>query len=241
MPVNVCSDEIAYASRSCLDRDKLILVLGAPRSGTTWMAKILDSHPRVLYRHEPDTVLKSTRIPKIVHQSEVHAYLERARHYLYQLAGVRTLKSAGSLPVFRKSFRSRAANAVLRAYVYGVRIADKAGFPTQQVRIPDLVDPGYGGPICLVIKSVGSLGRAGLFARALPQSRIILVMRDPFGQIASMIRGYHMSKFERALNTGHLLATEQARRYGLTPGRFQALRPVEQLAWHWAILNEKAI
>ena len=31
-----------------------ILILGAPRSGTTWLAKIIDSHPDVLYRHEPD-------------------------------------------------------------------------------------------------------------------------------------------------------------------------------------------
>ncbi len=34
-----------------------ILVVGAPRSGTTWLAKIIDSHPDVLYRHEPDEVL----------------------------------------------------------------------------------------------------------------------------------------------------------------------------------------
>jgi sulfotransferase family protein len=34
-----------------------ILILGAPRSGTTWLAKIVDSHPDVLYRHEPDATL----------------------------------------------------------------------------------------------------------------------------------------------------------------------------------------
>ena len=34
-----------------------ILIVGAPRSGTTWLAKILDSHPDVLYRHEPDEVV----------------------------------------------------------------------------------------------------------------------------------------------------------------------------------------
>ena len=31
-----------------------ILILGSPRSGTTWLAKIFDSHPDILYRHEPD-------------------------------------------------------------------------------------------------------------------------------------------------------------------------------------------
>jgi hypothetical protein len=28
-----------------------ILTLGAPRSGTTWLAEIIDSHPDVVYRH----------------------------------------------------------------------------------------------------------------------------------------------------------------------------------------------
>jgi len=36
--------------------DRAILVSGSPRSGTTWLAKLLDSHPDVLYRHEPDEV-----------------------------------------------------------------------------------------------------------------------------------------------------------------------------------------
>jgi hypothetical protein len=40
-----------YASR--LVRS-VILVLGSPRAGTTWLAKIIDSHPNILYRHEPD-------------------------------------------------------------------------------------------------------------------------------------------------------------------------------------------
>jgi hypothetical protein len=32
-----------------------ILVFGLPRSGTTWLGKIFDSHPETLYRHEPDS------------------------------------------------------------------------------------------------------------------------------------------------------------------------------------------
>ena len=43
--------------------ERIILILAAPRSGTTWLAKIFDSHPDVLYRHEPDTVLRATDLP----------------------------------------------------------------------------------------------------------------------------------------------------------------------------------
>ena len=32
--------------------DRLVMVLGAPRSGTSWVGKIFDSHPDVLYRRE---------------------------------------------------------------------------------------------------------------------------------------------------------------------------------------------
>ena len=31
-----------------------ILLFGAPRSGTSWLGRILDSHPDTLMRHEPD-------------------------------------------------------------------------------------------------------------------------------------------------------------------------------------------
>jgi hypothetical protein len=37
-----------------------------------------------------------------------------------------------------------------------------------------------------------------------------------------------------------VLSTAQAQQFGLTAERFAALEPVEQWAWHWAILNQKA-
>ena len=33
-----------------------LLLFGLPRSGTTWLGKIFDSHPDTLYWHEPDSV-----------------------------------------------------------------------------------------------------------------------------------------------------------------------------------------
>ena len=42
-----------------------ILVVGLPRSGTTWIGKIFDSHPRTLYLHEPDSAVPMNGIPLI--------------------------------------------------------------------------------------------------------------------------------------------------------------------------------
>jgi hypothetical protein len=41
-----------------------VIILGLPRSGTTWISKILDSHPAVVYRHEPDSVKKLRNVPR---------------------------------------------------------------------------------------------------------------------------------------------------------------------------------
>lgn len=41
----------------------MILILGSPRSGTTWLAAIFDSHEDILYRHEPDIVVRQPLLP----------------------------------------------------------------------------------------------------------------------------------------------------------------------------------
>jgi hypothetical protein len=39
---------------SAATREPPILVVGIPRSGTTWLARTIASHPLVRYVHEPD-------------------------------------------------------------------------------------------------------------------------------------------------------------------------------------------
>ena len=43
--------------------NRVTLVFGLPRSGTTWLGKIFDSHPMTLYRHEPDSVERISGVP----------------------------------------------------------------------------------------------------------------------------------------------------------------------------------
>jgi hypothetical protein len=50
-----------------------VLVLGSPRSGTTWLAKIFDSHPGVLYRHEPDQLTASE--PGLPPEAQIRQWL----------------------------------------------------------------------------------------------------------------------------------------------------------------------
>jgi hypothetical protein len=227
-----------------LPTERIVLVLGAPRSGTSWLAKIFDSHPDVLYRHEPDSVLRAWDLPWMCTRDDVNTYRDDARTYMRRLIDTATLKTAGSLPMFPKRFQSAPARLARVAIVHALRAADLAKASrrlTRSMHIPDFIDPARLPELHVVLKSVSSRGRARLFAEALPGAKIIFILRDPWGQVASMRRGAALGKFEDDLPIAELLETEQAARYGLTEARLASLPPVEQFAWNWAVLNEKAI
>jgi len=69
-----------------------ILILGSPRSGATWLAKIFDSHPDILYRHEPDELSPARKSMPPAEQ-------------ITELISQRGLRSAGKRPFFREAFR----------------------------------------------------------------------------------------------------------------------------------------
>lgn len=224
--------------------DRVVLILGAPRSGTTWLAKIFDSHPDVLYRHEPDTIRRAADLPWICDAADIPRHVDAARTYLAELIGTATVKTVGSLPMFPKRFETPPVRLARRAIIYGLRAAalTRPGRRlTADLRVPDLIEPARHPGLRVAIKSVGSLGRAGLFAAALPQARIVVIIRDVWGQVASMRRGKAGGKFEADLPTAHVADPARAARYGLTQATFATLPEIEQLAWNWAIVNEKVV
>ncbi|MBX9701132.1 MAG: sulfotransferase [Acetobacteraceae bacterium] len=224
--------------------DRLVFVLGAPRSGTSWIAKILDSHPDVLYRHEPDTDLRDRSIPNICEPFEFAAHLTAARAYVERLRAVRTLRSWGGMPVFPKNY--------LPAYAPGVRLVEAlllrgaerlpgVGRLARTAPIPDFVDPRRNRPACKVIKSVSALGRAGLFAAAVPEARYVLILRHPCGQVGSTLRGVHQGRFESAVHIEGSATSRFGSRFGLSPGSLHRMPLAEFLAWEWGILNSLAL
>jgi hypothetical protein len=224
--------------------ENVILLLGAPRSGTTWLAKIFDSHPRVLYRHEPDTVLRSNRLPNLCAREAVSKYRDEARRYLSELMDVRTLKAVGSLPQFPKTYYSTFGRGLREGIVYSLRAVDaisRGNTWARRVAIPDLVARTESVWPTVVFKSVSSFGRARLFAEALPKSRIVFILRHPCGQVASTVRGIVSGKFEYHPAVGAVVSSREGRALGLTAEEFGALSPVEKCAWHWVFMNQKAL
>ena len=54
---------------------EMIVIFGSPRSGTTWLGKLFDSHPDVFYLHEPDSILVDREIPFQVNEDELEKYI----------------------------------------------------------------------------------------------------------------------------------------------------------------------
>ena len=228
---------ISASSENC---SRLVLILGAPRSGTSWLGKIFDSHPSVIYRHEPDSVIRPTDFPTICSVEDIPYHLEAVQRYVARLIDVRQVKASGTRPVFAKPYQPFGAPLLRRALALGLRasesVAPRAAWP-RRVPIPDFVsadDPA----LTYVIKSVNLLGAAALVARALPESRIIAVFRHPCGQIASVKR-----EPSSPLLTGTGLAAPvagpRAREFGITREKYLRLAEFDRHAWAWSLLHDK--
>ncbi len=221
-----------------------ILVLGAPRSGTTWLGKIFDSHPDVLYRHEPDSVSEDDGLPWICPDPPTPALRAMAAAYFDRLAATATVKTAAVPPFFPKHHRDRARRALHLGWVGAVRglraLPLPLGLPAARLnrwRAPDLIAPGA-GPTRIVVKSVSSHGRARAFADALPDVRLVLILRDPFGYVCSVQRGAALGKFPPGLPFDWIPDSAPGRRHGLTEPLLASLAPVELVAWTWVAMNE---
>jgi len=217
-------------------------IFGMPRSGTSWLAKIFDSHPDVLYRHEPDIVLRDAGFPTFCRFEEIESFRDHASAYLDQLVNVRTLKAAGSLPLFPKRYQNPLAQYLRLVMVYRLRLAETF-LPSDRwsryIQNPGLVKRQYQLTPTVVIKSVSACGRARLYTEALPASRTIFIIRHPCGQVASMMRGIALGKLTG--NPGVPLSADHVSRFGLTARKFDAMPLAEKLAWSWAIMNQKVL
>jgi hypothetical protein len=220
--------------------DQLIMVLGAPRSGTSWLGKIFDSHPDVLYRHEPDLALWERRLPYFIPERDTDDYVAITAEYITRLMHVPTLKASGQLPTFPKNYQAFGIRSLRSAIVNALRWTEAVS-GSRRLRsfpIPDLFRLDGYSRLRIVMKSVSASGRARVFLKALPGMRLVFLLRHPCGQIASTLRGLTQGKFDTGVFVRDVLRTPTMQRYGLTEQRLNAASYTEQLTWHWVAINE---
>lgn len=228
----------------------MIFIIGAPRSGTSWLAKIFDSHPDVLYRHEPDTILRCNDFPAYCDPNDYDRYLTSAHEYINKVMRIRTSKVVGSVPVFPKNYQGTSARIIRGGFALSAKLGEQLFFIGKYFRsipIPDLTN-SHAPPPQLVMKSIAALGRAGLYLTAEPGAKAVLIIRHPCGHIASVLKGLDLGKFDSAIPItedfgvySDLSKTRESQTYGITFERFKSMMPVERLAWRWALSNEKAM
>ncbi len=202
-----------------------ILIVGAPRSGTTWLAKIFDSHPDTVYRHEPDEIVPA----RDSIQASMALWVRQ-----------HDPRTAGKRPFFAKSWQSAPARAMRTAVAYAGAAAGRAGLP--EFAIPDL---GRVAHARAVVKSVRMSSGIGDFARAFPEGRAVLILRHPCGQVASVMRGTRDGRFDLA-ETGTDMPFDEAAAIAFAAGHgvdeptFQRLPDAAKYAWSWRAFNETA-
>lgn len=224
--------------------NRCILVFGMPRSGTTWVGKLFDSHPDTLYRHEPDSVQRLS-LPLFPEKTDAPRFREELEKFVVLLPRLRSPKVVGKQPLFPKSYQSTTA---LLAYRASVAAAKTVSHIKQDFPAPYRPTAGRFDRACLVWKSIESDGRLGVCIEVLRATRAIHLIRHPCGYVASVLRGEAAHRFGDLTPSADdlwflkmLLATPTGKTHGLTLDDLKRLTPEERLAWGWVLNQEKIL
>lgn len=220
-----------------------ILLFGMPRSGTTWLGKIFDSHPETLYRHEPDSFGRLNFMPIAPDPAQAESWRQSLAAFVAGLADVRDTKIAATLPQFPKSYLGRTSLAWNAAAIRLAKLQARLGGEARA----RLVEPAP-GQARLVWKSIESVARLGTISRLTPGARGALLVRHPCGYVASVTRGKRLGRFTDGDSVGEdlgllemLCDTATGDHYGIDARRLRGMQPVERLTWQWVLCNDKAL
>ncbi len=217
--------------------DRIALVMGVGRSGTTFLAKLIDTAPDVLYRHEPDLVL-STDLPMLCDIDQCRPRLSEAKDYVRAMASCSHWRSVGTRPLFSKSYRSKPGNLAYRTMLFSSKAARRLRLPVAD-NVPDMVTSDRRNLLHL-IKSVTSLGRAGLYRKAVPNLASIHIVRHPCASFASLHLGMKKGLMPPKFSVEPYLDHPETQNYPFTLDDIAGATLEEQVAYRWMLANDKA-
>ncbi|MET0116110.1 MAG: sulfotransferase domain-containing protein [Sedimenticola sp.] len=229
-----------------MDKANTILLFGMPRSGTTWIGKIFDSHETTLYRHEPDTRKKINKISLMESVDKGESYCDYLNQYIDEFITDRNASVNGKLPLFPKKFSS---TIQFRSFYYSILLSGAFSKLIKGMKFPVLHQANLHkrSEYVLVWKSIQLLGRMGIIVNCIDNCKAIHILRHPCGNIASVLSGERQKKFVSSTPASEdwelfeiLVGTQQAERYGLSLDKLKSMEPEERLAWRWVLFNEKA-
>ena len=161
-----------------------ILIVGHPRSGTTWLANLLNSHPDVAYRHE--IIGRSYRLfgaklfEKLKHCDNLSGEdRDRIRTLLYK-ARVETDRP----PFFEKSYHRVGTRALKKFLWSGTNL-----LPQLNKLYEALYTPSPRSNVRLVIKETRSTIDMKTIIKNIEPQPVIFLYRHPYAVIASVLEG----------------------------------------------------
>ena len=215
---------------------KLILLFGMPRSGTTWIGKIFDSHGDTFYLHEPDSVRPVANLPLVVGQKQTDLIKTPVKNWL----AVNDEKVTASRPFFPKTYLNFWQYQLFLVSAYLSKISHRLNLPffRKPIRVQST-------PPVIVWKSIESLARIGGIQQA-SNAFSIQILRHPCGHIASTLRGEKQHKFDSSTPIfedwdlfDKLLQQTGEQRFTLN--NIKQMQPEERLAVRWGLLNDAAL
>jgi hypothetical protein len=218
-----------------------VFIIGAPRSGTTWIAKMFDAHPKVIYRHEPDSAFPNPDIPGIVPHEEIPRYIVDARAYVDRLFQISSVKTSTSRPSFPKEYRGNLGTLLNSGCLNALRLLESfrpIASHVNRICLPDFIRESELESSHLVVKSVIAMGRSGLYVQACPDYRFIVIIRHPAGYVSSVLRGVRLGRFSDSIPKIALSRSTGAIERGIQLSDFEAMTDIERYSWFWVLLNE---
>jgi hypothetical protein len=210
---------------------RLILLLGTPRSGTTWLATILNSYPEALYCHEPLDRLHSPQLDHLIAKLMSGAALDDEERQDILQEWSRAHHDCQRPPFFAKSFLRSPGWARLAAWL-AVRVLGVG-----QGAFRYLFSPAAEEQFELVVKNVDWSRHVGRIVRGL-EPVLVLIMRHPCGVVASLLRGQGLGLMAKR-DRGRWLEQHKALcdRLGFGAAGVRRMEPWEFLSLEWLVQN----
>ncbi|MGL6340616.1 MAG: sulfotransferase domain-containing protein [Waterburya sp.] len=186
-PQNIPATSIAQSSINNLPQ--YVLITGSGRSGTTWLGQIMNMYQNCIYKYEP--FLNSKQTPYTVWKNNLNSDdIEQLRHDFWSLCC--SCYYGVDVPPFPpKSFRTQ--NKEILHFLYGLG---------KRVNLSKNLYQWYGRPqltqdTSVLIKDVNFPIQMLPRLCEVLQPHLITLVRNPFANIASYLKGVEMNLFSQ--------------------------------------------
>lgn len=227
-------------SSQLLDPAQIICVLGFPRSGTSWFANLLNSHPETLYRHEVvGRLYKQFGIDLFRKLKFSHGLSDADRRRALEVI-VRADVQSDKPPFFKKHFRAVPSPQLQKlAWLAGRGNILAAHLYTALYTPTDVRD------VSLVLKETRSAVNLDSILKGIRADALIVLIRHPYSVVASHIRGIRLGAMKASTpdTRASWIQAHRAAEYvgarGIGPEYSKRISESEFIALCWRIQNEE--